>query len=344
MRFKLIPPGARKGNRTYYVRGTFGGRRREINTKERNEAAALRFAEALKRSLDAASADLERGQVTFRQAAELYLKAARRSRNEERYIRKLAAYFGNKLVDRIRHRHIAEAATALYPTASPETQNRQAFTPTASVLHYAADNDLCAWLRIRKLEESDPAPRAAGAHVLGQVIAAAEDPDARRLLKLLSYQGWRISEALGIEWERTDMVARAFQVRVGKARTWKTIPMHPEVYAELQLVPLAQRTGRMFPWRRRERFYPVLDGICKAAGVRFTPHMARHDFATDLNDQDVSTVDIVNAGTWTSTKSVERYIKSHQGRARAVLGRLPTREPAEAEMGEKPGAEKAKSA
>jgi integrase len=339
-KYTLLPPGSRKGNTTWIIRGTLGGRRREVDTKARHEAAARRFAEDLERSLDAAGADLQRGHVTFSQAADLYLSAAPRSKNEVRYVEKLKVYFRNKLIDRIRGRHISQAASDLYPTAAPETKNRQVFTVVAAILHHAAEEDLCAWLRVKKLEESDPAPRNTAVGTMGRLIkAAAQDRDMRRLLKTLAYQGWRITETLGIRWEHIDLVAETIAVRVGKARTWKLVTMHPEVLAELRGVSEVARTGPLFPWRRRERLYPSLRRLCQAAGVSFTPHQARHDFASDLNDEDVSAVDIVNVCTWTSTKSVERYIKTHRKRAKVVLSKLPPREaPEAAEVGEKVGA------
>ncbi len=69
--------------------------------------------------------------------------------------------------------------------------------------------------------------------------------------------------------------------------------------------------------------YKHLRPLTKQLGIRFTPHMARWTFATDLNDCESSTLDIMNAGTWTSTKSVEWYIQTNRPRVRAVLGKLP---------------------
>lgn len=64
--------------------------------------------------------------------------------------------------------------------------------------------------------------------------------------------------------------------------------------------------------------------LCQRTGVRFTPHMARHDFATALNEHDASPRDIVGASTWTSEKSVHRYTDVDMKRAREILARLPS--------------------
>lgn len=54
---KLVPPGARKGNKFYLLRGTVGGRTVEVSTKTADVAAARQVAEALARRMaDAAAA------------------------------------------------------------------------------------------------------------------------------------------------------------------------------------------------------------------------------------------------------------------------------------------------
>src|SRR5260370_35952606 len=69
----LIPPGKRKGNRYYLVRGEVGGRSIEVSTKTVNEATAERFAARLTiKLLDSRVPELGED-ITFDKGADLYI-------------------------------------------------------------------------------------------------------------------------------------------------------------------------------------------------------------------------------------------------------------------------------
>ena len=53
--------------------------------------------------------------------------------------------------------------------------------------------------------------------------------------------------------------------------------------------------------------------------VRFTPHMARREFATVGNERGFSRFDLKEAGSWTSAKSLDAYVEVDRKRAREVL-------------------------
>jgi hypothetical protein len=75
-------------------------------------------------------------------------------------IGRLCAVIGDRLLVDIRQRDLVDAANILYPRCLESSKNRQVFTPAAAILHYAAKNDLCPWIRIEKLKERKPEPRA----------------------------------------------------------------------------------------------------------------------------------------------------------------------------------------
>ncbi len=155
-RLKLIPPGRRKGKETFYARGTVAGRRIEINTGETDPRRARRAADAAEERLIRESAEPQRGRVTFIEAAELWEQAKPRTKNDLRYLGRLRAYFGGKQIYTIKPHHIAAAGPLLYPKAKAQTINRQVRVVVAGVLHYAAENDLCPYLVVRKLPSSSP--------------------------------------------------------------------------------------------------------------------------------------------------------------------------------------------
>lgn len=57
MSYKLIPPGARKGNLYWIVRGHLGGRRYEYSTKSADEPAARSLADRFENDLAAEQAE-----------------------------------------------------------------------------------------------------------------------------------------------------------------------------------------------------------------------------------------------------------------------------------------------
>ena len=71
--------------------------------------------------------------------------------------------------------------------------------------------------------------------------------------------------------------------------------------------------------------YRWLTPLRKRLGIEFTPHMARHTFASELGDRDASSTDLVKLSTWTNEKSVSRYTDVDRDRQLEVQSRLPTR-------------------
>jgi integrase len=70
---------------------------------------------------------------TFAMAATSYLDAG----GEARFIHPINEHFGDTLVEDIDQATIDAAATAIYPTGSPATRNRQNYTPIFAILTHA---------------------------------------------------------------------------------------------------------------------------------------------------------------------------------------------------------------
>ena len=80
--------------------------------------------------------------------------------------------------------------------------------------------------------------------------------------------------------------------------------------------------GWVFPWRNVTVLYRELRPLCRAAGVAFTPHCARHSFATWLGADGASTKEIMEAGAWRDYRSVLRYTSVDEKRVRATVNRI----------------------
>ena len=316
---KLVPP--RPGKTPFwYIRGTFAGRTYDASTKARDKATARKFKERFE--LEVAKSDaLKRAPATFGQAAALYLDYRRPRKAWRKSIDRLTAILGDTLLSDIRQHDLVRVATELFPKAQPPTRNKEVMTPAAAVLHYAAENDLCPYIRVRKFKEKRPEARARTKEE-AEVLIANADPRMRRLLIFLFCQGWRISDALRLRWQDIDFSTTSVRYYVSKTDEWRVMPLHMRV-AEM-LAAETDKMGRVFHWYDKSKVYKALRPLCKRVGIKFTPHQARHSFATWLVNEGVSLAEHMEAGGWRDHKSVLRYGRVDQDRARAVINRIKT--------------------
>lgn len=338
MPFSLYPPGTRKGNKFYVAVGRIKGRQYEINTRQTNARSARKSADdfeiEVRKQLEreqreaVAAAETALQTPTFEAVAVDYIMAKNiQGGNNERFVGNLVSIIGHKLITDVTGADLIRAANELYPGRTAATKNRNCITPGAAILHWAAESELCPYRRIRKLQEIKPKRRRPAVGTMETLIDACEGYQ-RLLLVILYCQGWRISETLSLTWEdHTRLDDREFDLYVKKAKSWKTVQMHPDVFAELNSVPKDRRMGSIFPWRTRFGVYRWLRPLCQRLGVQFTPHQARHAFASDLNASGATDETIAAVGSWTSTKSVTRYTDVSKDEARGVLlqrGRIKT--------------------
>ena len=214
----------RPGSPFWYVRGTFAGRAVYASTKERDKADARRFARAVEIKL-ARSAGEKCHADTFQDAAALYLEAKPHNRDPWRAnIERMCAVIGDRLLVDIRQHVLVDAANALYPNCKPSSKNSLVFAPAAAVLHYAAENDLCPYVRVKKLKERSPTSRAMRKEDAARLIAAA-DGKLKLLLVFLFTQGWRISDALRLQWTDIDLNAATVRYRISKTDECMTMPL-----------------------------------------------------------------------------------------------------------------------
>src|SRR5690349_3723013 len=111
MGYKLFPPGSRRNNRTYVVRGSVGGRsfeaRTDATTREAAEQWAIDYLTGLK------SETVSGPDVTFEQAADAYLRAKRLRKQDREYVRRLKVYFRDARIVDIVGDDLIKAADAL---------------------------------------------------------------------------------------------------------------------------------------------------------------------------------------------------------------------------------------
>lgn len=318
MPLRLIAP--RPGRTPFwYIRGSLYGRTVEASTKARDKKAAQRFKERFE--IELAKADTEkRSPATFRLAAEQYKAYRKPGKQDEAWIDRLVGVIGDYNLSDIRQHVLIDAANELYPGTTPATKNRQALVVASSILHYAAENNLCPYIKVKKFKEKAPEPRALSKEQAMLLIENASGP-MRAILVWLFYQGWRISDVLRVRWSDIDAKAATVRYHISKTDDWRKMPMHPRTVAALAVFE-GDRVGRVFPWANKSNFYRALRPFCSKLKIHFTPHMARHSFATWLANEGVSPLELMEAGGWKDHKSVLRYAKLDPTRVRTIINKI----------------------
>lgn len=324
MPLKLYAPGTRKGNIFWLARGVINGRRYEVSCKTADRAAAQRFAAELEARIWAKGGEPANAVVTFAHAARQYQEAIRPDKGDRKFIADLIGHMGHRDLASIAPGDFLIAANILRPGTKPSTKNRCVVTPGAAIMHFAAEQGWCAYLRIRKLREPRPETKALTAEEARRILTAAagKSPALHALTALLFMHGWRISEAISLRWQDVDLsqcrISKGVLKR-GGTRLWKALdPMVRDALANLP----GDHTGRVFPWETRWGAAIALRKLGAAVGLRFTPHMARHTMATQAVSAGADLKTVMRLGDWVSLKSVIRYADSEEARQREILTSL----------------------
>jgi len=287
---------------------------------------------------------------TFASAALSYMQAG----GESRFLEPLIKHFGVTLLARFTQADIDAAATALYPTDTAATRNRQVYTPVSAVMRHggvktglerpkgASGESRLAWLspeharalmvaaraRIAKAERrvEEARPQFKGA-------ARAGVRSAKRFAALclfLLYTGSRLSEALRVRPKDVEL-QRSFAY-VGKTKNGQPRPVHlpPLVVAELANIEFGK--DRVFGFSAKcGRLYTWLDEIATAAGIyipdRVAFHIFRHTYGAWMRRYGgLDTSGLVATGTWKSRQAAaiyEHVEASEEAQKADLLPRLP---------------------
>src|SRR5215469_7914488 len=201
MSLNLYPPGARKGNKFFVVRGIVDGKIYERSTYTTDYNIALRvkgeFEESIKGSEAAKSIPAPAGPddpagMTFAEAAWHYIQFRNPSRVDRQRIAAVEREIGATKLSDIRPAVLQSMAVRMYPKATNATRNRNALRPAVTVMHHAAESGLCEWLRVKKFKEPRPVTRALTSEQAATLIrATAEGSPESHLLLWLFFQGTR---------------------------------------------------------------------------------------------------------------------------------------------------------
>lgn len=228
MALKLV---RRKGSPNWWIRGTIRG----LSVHESTGIADRAVAEVILtlRSKDVLDESIFGKKLTanFDQAAGSYLENG----GSPRFLIPLRRHFGATQLRNIRQNDLDAAARKLYPDVSPETRNRQCYTPFIAVWNHAIGND---WAEIRQWRR----PRKPKGTTRRQVVSrsgtcpvsyeraaefiAAMSPAPAMVMTALFYTGMRPIELMALDRTDVDVEARWIVVRSSKTGEPRGVPMH----------------------------------------------------------------------------------------------------------------------
>lgn len=318
MPLELKPPGDR-GRKYWYIRGTFRGKRYDESTSTLVKEEAERRKAELETAIiaDQYAADVK----TFDYAADQFKKFRNPKAYDVKRIDAVTAVLSGTPVSEITQAHIVSVADIIRPGYHPATRNRDVVRPISSVLHYAADNKWCGWMRIKKFREPTSEKRAVSLKTARKLIKATTGQQKLLLLWLFKH-GDRISDTLNILGPNIDLKRRVYKMRIGKSDKWRLAPMDKEVTDELRRLYKRLPAGRIFSWGNHHNVYRWLNPLCEGLKIEFTPHMARHSILTWIANSGGSIVQIKGRGGHADIKSAEPYLSESLTAVRDITARF----------------------
>jgi integrase len=325
MPLKLVPP--RKGKSpNYSIRGAYLGVSVDKSSGTHRRSVALSKLGDLERQIERGEypAPETRDDRTFVVAAARYLETPR-SKRQRKLVAKLVKYFGETQVDDIDQQAIEDAGIALHPGRTVATRNSSVYTPTISILHGVG------------IERKFKRPKGAKGRVVtdhltpadaAAVIAGAAsfDKELALLLTFLLYTGVRLSEALGLTWDRLNIDDRMAWVPTSKNGDPRMLRLRDDLAAALQ-EHRGDGAGRVFRFRQGGHLkHRLMRAKLKALGlpcptrrpkgwraplhrlafVNF--HTFRHTWATWMRQYGGADLQgLVATGNWRDARSAARY-------------------------------------
>lgn len=306
MGYKLFPPGTRRNNASYIVRGTVGGIRFEERTGKTTRAAAEEWAIKYIAGLKGRDADEA---VTFEYAALAYIEFKNPRRDDVRFIQKLIALWDGRTAADLVGADLISAAHTLLPHAGNATKNRSIITNASAVLHYAQEQEWAPERRFRRLEVSRRSNRRPVSPDTMRLLLANTTGPEHLFLAMLYEIGPRVTDLTRLHEDDCHLQRGVILLGSRKTDELGEIELSPELIALLanRLAQPFRRHGKVFPWNDRHQVYDWLVPLRTRLGVHYTPHLSRHAMVTELRAMGVSREDVADRGLYRDKRSIDRY-------------------------------------
>jgi integrase len=291
----------KRPNGKWYVRGTVtvGDRSKSVykSTGVTGEAEAEIWRADYESRLIKGLLHGEEYIATFAEAVTSY----RESGGTRRFVEPLLRHFKTAKLKSITQSDLDKAARVLYPNTSPETRNRQVYTPFIAIWNHAVGNEWAVprkWARPRKAKGTNVVAlkkQRAGTHPVtydhAAQFVAAMSPAPAMLMTALFYTGMRPIELFGLEAKSVNVKGRWITLTKTKTGEPRGVPMH-EFIAPL-FASLAERGGILFRTHKGEPYAikedgggqlkTAINGARKRSGIHdVSPYTGRHTVSTAL--------------------------------------------------------------
>ncbi|MER8437602.1 site-specific integrase [Mesorhizobium sp. M1312] len=312
-------------NRYWYIEGSVtvwrNGRAVSKELRKSTKTRDGREADAIKRQIESAVAEQNitgrEPAISFNAAADRYVKNG----GEERFLDKPRAAFGRIRIDEITQELLDDEGVKAYPNTA--TRRRQFHGPVIAVLHGNG-------IRVQFDRPTDSAKRTyflrpdqAVAAINRVIDSRTPNPWTPAFVTFLFGQGSRIGETLAIDGKNDISLSDRYAIlRDPKNGKERMVNLCPRTIAALSAVPNIGRSGPLF---LRYDGRPYTERTDPNAGRHFTwwsraiteidldpelytPHTARHSWATWFYSQTKDVVRLKAEGGWESDEWT-RYVK-----------------------------------
>jgi integrase len=294
----------------WQITGTLEGVRVRRSTRfdKRNRAAAeSHLAEIMPELLSEVRAKKQGkpapAELTFSDAAKLYLKAGRPTR----FVVDVSRIWEKTPVKDITAGKVRAAAIERYPKATGSTRNRHVIVPTQAIINHAADLELCHPLKVKRFKVETKIKKPATWEWVQSFMACA-NPNLGALCAFMFMTGARVTEATDLRWKDIDLKAAKAVIRQTKVGKERVAHMPPELVAAIDKIQGERLPdGKVFKYSSRHTAaIQWMKAIARAGIEPLTFHCCRHGFATTLLHRGVDPVTVAKLGGWADAQLVFR--------------------------------------
>lgn len=279
--------------KVWHYRGTVAGRRLRGSCATTNKDIAARQVAEIETRQWKCRFDGPQAVLTFAQAALMYRAAGK----GDRFLAPVEDYFRDALVKDINGGIIKQMGIKLFPNCSGASRNRLAIVPAQAVINHAAELQLCPPIRVKRFDEETKEKIPATLEWVRAFMAAAS-PHLGAYALFMFMTGARPSEAISVQWDDVDLVAKTVLIRETKGGTERTANLPTSLIVALANLQRVRGRG-VFVYRAYGDFQNAWEDAIKRAGIkRLTAHSMRHGFATELLRRGVDVPTVAHLGGW----------------------------------------------
>lgn len=313
----------RHNNGIFYVSGTVAvwrdGQSHSIEVRRSTKTRDENQADAIKRQIENEVAERnitgKEPALTFEQAVKVYVAKG----GSDRFLDKPKEYFRQHRIDQITQAMIDDKGLKLY--ANPATRRRQFYTPIIAVLRANGLRPVIERPKGGKERTFFLSPDQAVECITRISASRYPNPWTPALVTFLFGQGSRVSETLQIDGKTDISLEHKYAIlRDTKNGYERMVTLCPRSVAACSTLPNIGKAGPLFlrydgrPYEDREDRGYKLKAWTRAidemglSTTDYTPHIARHSWATWFYSRTLDVKRLKKEGGWESGQW-ERYVK-----------------------------------